>query len=179
MKKLIEQLQELDLVEVVGEFRKYTHDCAPNTYAAARLYLSEEGCKIVHTCDPSWCCSEDEYFNKSGVLSTQTILSDNSNTGFRPSPDDKFEWDYPLEEGETGKYAFPDDDYDDWECADKVEELKENGDTRKWTFFNVSDEPVDGWVPDGESDYQVEELRKDIDTLIGEIEEQMKEKAKA
>jgi len=187
LESALKHLKELDAVDLVAEFRAFEHSCTHGSYCA--LVLDPVSGKTRTVNEASWCCSANEYFRESGVLSDITLLSD-TRGHWSPGPDDGFEPDY--NEGEND-YAHPEGDYSGWIAKDSFAEKAEDliaeklgidtvsaeiqiGDPEYvlaalgWEFFSVGNTPVNGWVPDGRGDWTVKEVQKQIDELIEKIE---------
>jgi hypothetical protein len=187
LRNAIDNLRKLDVVNFVEEFRKFEHSCHPGTYCA--LILNPATGEIRFLNEASWCCSTNEYFSESGALSDVTLISC-TRAYWSPGPDDSFELDYKNEKND---YAHPKDDFSGWVPKDQFYEVAEKliaeklgidiesaeikiGDpeyvlsTFGWEFFSISNTPVDGWVPDGEDDETVKNVKEKIENLIACIE---------
>jgi hypothetical protein len=181
----LEAIEKLDAVEIVGEFRAFEHSCTPGSYCALVLNPATGETHTVN--EASWSCSTDEYFGESGVLSRTTLLS-STRAHWSPSPDDGFEWtdgdDYAHPKGAPSGWVA---DFDEAARAAVAEKLGidleaaeiEVGDAKYvlaalgWEFFSISETPVNGWVPDGNSDHSVREVQKQLEELATAIREEI------
>lgn len=160
LESAVEWLRSLDPVELVGEFRQLQAESTWGTYCALILDPAERRVRFVN--EPSWSCSQEEYFGTNGVLSERTVLS--GNAWEKPGPDGGFEWDYCQD----GQYAHAPGNPGAWtEWTEST--------PKDWERFDVSTRPVDGWVPKGWGDHEVKELMADMADMADKIEAEIED----
>lgn len=197
LKSALAALEDLNAIDLVGEFRAFEHDCHPGTYCALVLDPSDGTTNTVN--EASWSCSTDEYFNESGELSRTTLIS-STRAHWSPSPDDGFEW------GDGDDYIWDGSDGNSWILTDSPEQLAEAAEevlrgklgdemaaailpeaferegnaltflvAAGWEEFGISSTPVDGWVSQGEDDHEVQEVEKQLQELRDAIQARIEE----
>jgi hypothetical protein len=164
LKSALEAVTALDARDIVGDFLAFKHSCTPGSYCAAVLDPSNGD--INHVNEPSWCCSTDEYFGESGVLSRHTLIS-STREHWSPGPDDKFEW----TDGED--YVHPEGDYAGWITAYAYNDLDEDDQEKYTEWFSVGDVPVNGWLEN--ADGEIEDVEKQIQGLVESIQAEIEE----
>ena len=164
LKTALEYLEYLDVRDVIGEFLAFKHSCTPGTYCAA--VLDPRTGEINHINEASRCCSANEYFGESGVLSRTTLLS-STREHWSPNPSEGFEW----VDGED--YVHPEGDFDNWISAQAYNNLGEEDQEKYTVWFSVGDVPVDGWLANADS--KIEDVEKQIRDLREEIENDIEE----
>ena len=180
LQEAAEWLKTLDAQEICADFAKFEHACAPGTYCA--FVIDPKNHSIREVNEPSRCCSTDEYFGESGILSSTTILS-GTREHWSPGPDDGFEWDY-----DGTDYYHPKDNPNGWitsdQAVDKAWEILQKlnipgveiADAFKflegqgWQSFGISDTPVNGWTG---SDSEIDRVNCDLAEWISRIEQEI------
>jgi hypothetical protein len=197
LRAAIVALKTLDTVEIVGKFREFEHGCGAGSYCAIVLDPATGEVDTVNS--PSWTCSHDEYFRESGELSRQTLLS-STRAHWSPSPDDGFEWDdsgddYLWDHSNPSSWIAESDTTNLVAMAEKIlrkklgaalaetilpEAFSGDWDNAKrfllecgWAEFGISNTPVEGWVPEGFQDQNVEDVDKQIQEIITAIQEEI------
>ena len=171
----INRLENVSAWDIACDFDKELIS-NPGCYVAARIDPATGDHRI--SVEASWCCSADEYFSESGVLSDTTLCSGSYTNS--PGPEDGYEWEEDEDGNYWGNFAyewFLADDieeqmdllYPDDECEHCEEFLVKKG----WYRFSVGTTPVD---QDGllqrESQIRgaIDELVQSISNRIDELE---------
>lgn len=135
-----------------------------NTNHHAIRFNPQNG-SVYTTEDPSWTCSQDEYFKENGELSQTTLWSGQGWCEY-PDADSGYEWDTDengdlIGDFETGQYETI-ESLDDEEVAD----FEAIG----WKKFSVSTRPIDPDYSEMER-----EINESLDALEAAIEEKIEE----
>jgi hypothetical protein len=158
LRETAEWIRSLDPRDIVEEYLRHRHACPSGTYAAIILWPEKQDHYCIN--EVSRCCASEEYFGESGVMSRKTLLS-GIRDHWTPGPDDGFEW----IERTDGDYAYPPGDPAKWVSVSDDASPKIKPD---WIRFDVSDNPVDGWLND--ADYDLDQVTQKLDKIADEME---------